>query len=361
MLKNNEESLLSDWNTTSNKLHLPLPTDSEYGVDWLTLGFYIDPDSLDLYSSVWTIKGWKKKPEPDEVYDVYYLKTPFLNTIVDVKVNVNDWRCWVSFNPSTAVYGKTRTLIKPEDCSRVVGALLNALSAYLMPIFDHVDDQGTIHREPLWSQQVKVSRIDCARNLFISDPYRFKKAISAATPRNKKTKYTYENGAKGWGVVNQTKESGKDQVYDKDVELKFDKEGEYMSQEGGTWFRFETHLMKKRLPKFGITHLSHVTETAVWTAILERWTACRWDVTFSEPGTIAKAVSHLTVTEKKGILSYLDMHFLGFGYELSGAAERKYGKLAKDLGFTVGEPVTDQGLANQKVDITLGEVVDLPT
>ena len=100
-------------------------------------------------------------------------------------------------------------------------------------------------------------------------------------------------------------------------------------------------------------------QPSVGRVIEERWKDCRWDVTFAEPGTAAKAMKHLTSSEKTGLLGYLGKHQLGFQDEITESASRKYGPMAKSLGLTLGMPLESQGAATQQVDIYSGTVIDL--
>lgn len=175
----------------------------------------------------------------------------------------------------------------------------------------------------------------------------------------KKTKYIYESKADGWGVVNKTKTTGQDRVYDKEVELKLHQVDEKLSQEGGACFRFETQLERDRIDQFGLRTLSKINDENVWAAINERWHACRWDVTVNEPGTAKTAMVNLTPSEKSGLIAYLGKHQLGLEDEITESGHRKYRTMAKSLGFVPGKPLESQGKATRKASISEGRLVDL--
>ena len=357
MSKNNNKPLLSGWIPKANKSHSKVPNDSEHGVDWVNLRIDLDPSSIDLSSPLWTVDRNGNLPDPDITYRCYYAQIPFGETHVDTTLSIDSMRVYLRFNPSTALYGKTKNILPAPALKPLVEKLLTECFQHFSANFDHVDERGTITRDPRWADLVWISRLDAARNLYIPDDFRFKKAIEAATPRNKKTKYIYESGLDGWGVVNKTKTAGQDRIYDKEAELSLHEADEILSQNLGTCFRFETQLQRDRLDKFNLRRLSDVTAESVWRVIAERWADCRWDVTFNEPGTIANAIAHLSASEKSGLLGYLGMHQLGFANQVTASGHRKYGAIARGLGLVPGQPLEDQGATNQYVDIFVGSVV----
>lgn len=359
MRKNSNNPILTGWKPKAAKQTIKVPNDSEWGVDWVNLRVDVDPSSIDLSSSLWTVSRSGKLPEPGKVYDCYYLRLPFGETTVDVTLSIDAMRAYLKFNPSTALYGKSKKIFPPNALRALVSNLLDETYSFFIPAFDFVDGVGTIHRDPNWANQVWITRLDCARNFIIDDPFRFKNAIYNASPKNKKLKAKFEDGDAGWGVVNQTRTVGRDKVYDKDEELMRHNADEILSESEGTCFRFETQLQSSRLDTFGLRQLSQITDESVWFALEQRWLACRWNVTFGEPGTVAKSIAKLTPAEKSGLLGYMAMHQLGFQNEITTSGHRKYGTLARSFGFTLGAPLEDQGEAMRIADIFAGRIVNL--
>ena len=359
MLKNNKNPLLTDWKTSQTNPAANIPSDEEWGVDWIKLRIDIDPSSIDLSSPMWTVNRKGKEPKPDIVYDSYFIKIPFGNTSVDGYFFLDSWRINLEFNPSTALYGKTKAVCPADAVVPLVSKLLDQCSSLFMPVFDHADDRGTITRETMWVDQVWLSRVDCTRNLYIHDAERFKDAIEAATPRNQKSKHIRTSGNRGWTVENQTSTVGMDSVYNKDAELAMRGSPNTVDSRG-TCFRFESKLKADRLDKFGLRRLSNISSQRIWHVIETRWNACQWDVTFAEPGTLAKAIAHLKPSEKTGLLGYLGKHQLGLEQEIAGASLRKYGSIAKSLGLVLGAPLESQGAVTQYVDIFSGAVINRP-
>lgn len=354
----NKNPLLSGTETNKEKLNT-IPTDKEWGVDYLNLSFYVNPEFTDLSTPNWYVNTSGKLSNSESIQDIYNQQFEFGKGTVTIILNTTSGVCRMRFNPSTVLYGNTTELIQAGACKPLVGALISATSDFLIPVFDHLDESGTISRDANWAEQVRLTRIDCSRNLLIDDAYRFKTSIEAARPKNKKNKYVYESGSKGWGLVNQTKTCGKDMIYDKDVEMNLDEFDEKFQQRSQTLFRFETQLRQERLQKFGFTTLESVTPEKVWDAIETRWNACNWNVTFNEPGQIAKVVNSFSPNDASGLLGYLCKQNLGLNYLITGSEERKYGSMARNLGLEIGKPVHEQGNPTRQVSIALGTVVDI--
>ena len=188
MLKNNKNPLLTDWITSNTKPLSAVPNDDDYGVDWVTLRIDLDPSTIDLSSPIWTVDRKGKLPEPDVTYEYYFIKIPFGQTIIDGTYYVDSWRISLSFNPSTALFGKSKFICPVNEVAPLVGKLLDYCSPWFMPVFDRMDDHGTITRDQNWQASVWLSSIDCARNVYIDDPIRFQEAIAAAQAKNAKTK-----------------------------------------------------------------------------------------------------------------------------------------------------------------------------
>ena len=358
MSKNNKNPLLSGTETTIEILH-SIPNDKEWGVDYLNLSFYVNPDYTDLSSTDWYVNTSGKLSNSESIQDTYNQQFQFGKGSVAVILNATSGVCRLRFNPSTLLYGNTSQLIPAEACKPLVDSLISGLAYIVVPVFDQLDVNGTFTRADNWASQVKVSRIDCSRNLLIDDPFHFKSKIEAANPKNKKNKYLFESGSEGWGMVNSTSTNGRETIYDKDVELDLDDFDEKFEQKGKTMFRFETQLKRDRLKKFGFTTLESITPDKVWDAIETRWNSCNWDVTLSEPGDISLAVRDLNSNECSGLLGYLSKKHLGLESKVTIGEERKYGALAKKLGMEVGMAVHEQGNPTRQVSIFHGTVVDL--
>jgi hypothetical protein len=352
--------LLSESETTRLTNNPPsVPADNNHGIDWIGFGFDVNPNLGDYLSSLWTINKAGNHPEPDIVYTNLWMNLPIGKTVAKVNLKTDTLRCYVHFNPSTALYGKTSQLAPYKACVRLVSTLLDALQPFVHAQFDLVDDFGNITRANLWERSVGLTRLDCARNVYISDTFQAKKCLQLQQPKNMKTKLTYENGKNGWGLVNKTQAEGEDKIYDKEEELRSNGGVIPTPDPRGTLFRFETQLMRTRLKKYGFRTLADINETYAWEALQGRWEACRWGVQFSEPGTLAKAISGLSFTQQCGVVEYLAMHSLGLGDGFTASRHRHMGALIRRIGLKLGEPLCEQGAGLARLDLFSAGVIDV--
>jgi hypothetical protein len=334
----------------------PIPKDFEKGIDWLSFSYSVNTDLVDGYSSLWTVKGTGLAPYPGEPYNEVYTNVPFMKTSLNVNFNSRNYKTYVRFNPSTAKYGKSRELVTASESQEIVAKAIDAISFLVPPEFDVVQENGTITRAHNWKKHVRLQRVDCARNLLIHDPLLFMREVEAQIPKRKRETFTHRPGKTGWGLVNKTKEVGRDQLYHKDAELGLDWANELLTSQEGSCFRFETQLRKDRLEQFGFYTLADVTEENMWNAIEVRWNACRWGITYPEPGMLKETLAHLSFNDQCNVVEYLAIHSLGMESGYTDSRRRRVGKLVQDLGLRAGDPIETQGKGTRYVDIYTGKV-----
>jgi len=353
-LLSESETSSSSTNYSRNSPRAAVPADDNHGIDWIGFGFDVNPNLGDVLSPLWTINKAGNHPEPDIAYKNLWIDIPLGQTVAKVNFQPELLKCYVHFNPSTALYGKSARLAPYKACAPLIATLLDALQPFVHPQFDLVNDSGEISRANLWERSVSLTRLDIARNLYIDDKVQAKQALSLQTPKNMKTKMQYQNGKRGWGLANTTKAEGQDKIYDKEEQLR-SIGGEYVSTDNrGTLFRFEIELKRSRLKKYGIRTLADISENNAWEALQDRWEACRWAVQLTEPGTLAKAISGLTFTQQCGVVEYLAMHSIGLENGYTASRHRHMGALVRQLGFKLGGPLETQGLAFRKLNLYSG-------
>ncbi len=353
--------LLSELETTSqpNDIEPAVPADENHGIDWIGFSFDVNPNYGDSLSPLWAINKAGNSPEPGVHYKNLWMELPIGQTVAKINFQPEILKCYVHFNPSTAIYGKSATIAPYRACEALVSRLLDSLQPFVHAEFDLVDDNGNITRANLWQRSIKLTRLDCARNLYIADAFQAKKCLQQQNPRNLKTKYTFQNGLKGWGLVNKTKAEGQDKIYDKEQELRSIAGQVPAPDPRGTLFRYETELKRTRLKKYGFRTLADISEDKAWLALQQRWEACRWNIQMSEPGTLAQAISGLTFTQQCGVVEYLAMHSMGLGDGFSPSRHRHMGAIVRKLGLKLGEPIEAQGEAKYALDLRIGSVIPI--
>lgn len=358
--KNNKNVLLTDTETTSNEVPMSLPTDTDWGVDTVNLSFPVCLSACDESSSIWTKSSSLIDLETGQEYSGWtgYHSTSFGE--VRVSLNVTKQRCYLQFNAARLLHGKSKELLPPAALKALVGNLLFDLQYAVMPDFDIDERNGVLSRRATWASEVKLTRIDLARNFEIRQSINeVKKALELAKPRYGKTKISYEKSDGGWTLVNGTSSTGQDRIYDKSQELKTVEMEEQMSQNLHI-FRFEAQLQKDRLKRSGITTLEAVTDEKCWLAILERWDACQWGITINEPGTLGKALAVLEPKRQKDVAGYLYMASIGTDVLLTRAYRAEMRKVCRELGLSVGIPLYEQGIGVLKLDLWKGKL-EAPT
>lgn len=349
--------LLTDTETTSSEVTLSLPTDADWGVDTVNLSFPVCLSACDESSSIWTKSSSLIDLETGQEYSGWtgYHQMPYGQ--VRVSLNATKERCYLQFNAARLQTGKSKTLLPPDELKPLVGDLLLSLQDSVTADFDIDEQNGLYRRLSNWASYVKLSRIDLARNFEIrqclSD---VKKALELAKPRYGKTKISYENSDGGWTLVNGTASTGQDRIYDKSQELKSFELEELMSQSIHV-FRFEAQLQKSRLQRYGLTTLQAVTSESAWRTIEDRWVACQWGVTVSEPGTLGKALATLEPKRQKDVAGYLYMASIGTDVLLTRAYRTEMRKVCRQLGLSVGMPLYEQGVGLLKLNLQSGSLV----
>ncbi len=349
--------LLTDTECSSTSPSLSLPKDADWGVDTVNLSFPVCLSACDESSSIWTKSSSLIDLETGQEYSGWtgYHSTEF----GDVRVNLNatKQRCYLQFNAARLLHGKSKELLPPAALKSLVGKLLIDLQYAVMADFDIDEQNGELARRLTWASDVKLSRLDLARNFEVRQSINeMKKALELAKPRYGKTKIAYENSDGGWTLVNGTASTGQDRIYDKSQELKTVEMEELIRQDLHI-FRFEAQLQKDRLKRSGMTTLESVSETKAWKVLLERWDACQWGVTINEPGTLGKALAGLAPKRQKDVAGYLYMASLGTDVLLTAAYRNEMRKLCRQLGLTVGMPLYEQGVGFLNLDLIEGKLV----
>jgi len=358
--KINKIVLLTDTESTSNEVQLSPPTDTQWGVDTVNLSFPVFLAACDESSSMWTKSSSLIDLETGEEYCGWtgYHSTPHGD--VRVSLNLTKNRCYLQFNAARLLHGKSKELLPPAALKHLVGNLLFDLQPAVMPEFDIDERNGVLSRSPDWASEVKITRLDLARNFEIfQNMAEVKKALEMAKPRYGKTKISYENSDGGWTLVNGTASTGQDRIYDKSKELKSVPMEERLSQNAQI-LRFEAQLQKDRLKRSGMTTLEAVSDEMSWIAINDRWNACQWGITVHEPGTLGQALSGLEPKRQKDVAGYLFMASLGTDALLTSAYRREMQKICRELGLHVGSPLSEQGKGVLELNLQSGALISPP-
>ncbi len=351
--------LTGDKSSIEDKLQLP--TDCNWGTDSVSLSVPVSLAASNASSNVWTKSSSIIDLESGKEYEGmtgYYETT---HGSVRLSMKINRERCYLEFNSARIVNGKSLKLLQPNALKPLVRAILDELKDVVVASFDFDEYTGVYRTQPDWAKQVQIARIDLARNLYIQDNIpQVKKALQAAMPLYGKSKVTYDNPDGGWTLYNKTASTGVDRIYDKTIELASgNKEAQITSNEHV--FRFEAQLQKGRIIRAGLSTLDSVTDEKVWQALEERWEACRWGVTVSEPGTLERALAGLDPKREKDVAGFLYMASKGTEGRLAKNYQSLMRKICRQIGVTPGIELYEQGLGIQYLDLFKGCLVEMAT
>jgi hypothetical protein len=239
----------------------------------------------------------------------------------------------------------------------LVEAIVDDLQGTVWAAFDVVMPDGSIVRDSKWASQVRLTRLDAARNFVIPEPEILKNALRQVRSKHQKTKGEMETKG-AWTITNRTQTSGVDNFYDKQTELKNDGVDEEFSIDGKL-FRFEAQLRKDRLQTLGLNTLARVDEESIWNAVVSRWSATNWGVSVSSSNDVRAVLKSHSPTLMCTDIGYLYLCEKDLSSELPPNFRSARDKRLRKLGITPGTPLDLVGVPDSFLDIHSGSVTPL--
>jgi len=347
----NVSETYKDWETLFNT--------GQAGIDTVSLSIPIDLNTVEQESSVFTNEGFDSYRDSGRIRHklVGHLKKDYAT--IRLEVYPEQGLMKLTFNAARVITPKSPILLPPLALAPLVEGIFDDLRDTVMPVFDSVDTPtGELHRDPHWKTMVSITRLDCARNLYIDDPVALKKALVLAKPKYKKLSHLYWDAQGGWTIQSQTKYSGLDRVYDKTAELALADTDESLAGEG-TLYRFEAELKGNRLGRFGLKTLDTVTNERVSHALETRWDHLNWAVTIPRPDSFLAAIAHLPIKAQNDIIGYIFRVSQNNTGVYTKNQIRRLNGVAHELGLTVGLPLEEVDVGARQLDLLAGEFVDI--
>jgi hypothetical protein len=313
---------------------------TDWGIDTVKVSFTVNPAQSWSMSDFWRDRSSRtlRKMGVEAETLVGYLN--FEHGDVRVTLYMIRAICHLEFNASRLVQGKSSALWTPDGLVPLVHRFLDEVREHAWPEFIRWTDDGEIVWDADWADQVKIRRLDIARNFLVSDPALVKRALPNVTSRHARMKVQYQNSKGGWTIVNGTSRSGQDRLYDKAAELDASRPEASMHDAGDGLFRFETQLQKERLASHGLTRLSDVTSNTAWKALVGRWEATRWGSPLPTSSGLLEALEGLSGLQAERLLGFLHLDAIGHAEQLQSPSHVKdYRALARSRGLTPGMPV----------------------
>jgi len=267
--------------------------------------------------------------------------------------------CYLELNAARFVDSDPLYLLPPDALLPLVRGIITDLSHAVWPVFMHVSEDGEMVLEPDWAQQVRLTRLDVARNLQVSREGLMRKTLDAVQSRYSRGKKVFTSSGGGWTIYNPSAKSGQDLLYDKRAEaLKKDKVLGADVPEGT--YRFEAQMRGERLKRRGLGRLDRVTAQSAWEALSHRWVQTRWGSPIALGGGLAEAFEGLTPDMALRILGYLCSMGEGGIVALDDRKSRQLAKRCRGLGLTPGLPLDLMGGQAKQLDLFAGRLVAIP-
>lgn len=330
-----------------------------WGIDTVVIAFEVDPSQCDSDSNLWVTSSTqnlrKDRPESESLRGFYVL--PNLDREVKITINlyVMDGICHISLNAARAVFSNKEDLLPPDALKPLIEGLIGTLLHVVWPRFCTVTSDGEILWKSDWAKEVRIKRLDIARNFLVSDASQLRQVVPMINGKYQRGKRTYDSSGGRWTIEIPTVEVGKDKLYNKSAQLAVNPEDEErMSAMSGTLVRFEAQLMRSRLAAYGLNRLALVNEESVRDALQARWDATGWGSPLPQRGDILKSVEPLKPKDRALLIGYLHLAAVNAHNDLSPATQRYLRKLAMECGLVAGMPVELSGPSTMYLDLRTG-------
>lgn len=334
------------------------PHDKEWGIDTVYLSIRASDDVPELAHNSWQQIEGKQNAKSDKTSYVSNFAVGFANVRVFYMPIYSS--IFFQFNAPRILSRKSADLLPPNALEPLVASLLLQLVPQIpvLPEVVSIDQHGTIDLVEGWTKQVKFTRLDCARNLFVDCPEYVKHALSKVRSKYQKTLHIYSDDT-GWTRANTTKSAGQDRIYDKSAELR-----NLELEERFHWdkkvYRFESQLQGDRLITHGLKTLDRVTNEAVWKVLEARWESCGWDIRLPGDGDLGELLGALSEKERIPFAGYLAIHAEGMGDLIDDKLNRRFTKIAKKLGLVPGFPLSGYRKMTHYLSLWHGSSIQVP-
>ncbi len=349
--------LLSNRCSYCSKNVFPIPTitsDPTVGVDRVAVEIPLIPSKSDGQAVLSTIKNtllgrWGNRA-----------KAIHLPSGADIHFSFNKarWSITMEFNPSRFADPDGTTLVPVEAVSRITELLIEEYfkDGDALPAFAVTEEgeESLEYWEADWRSQVRIIRLDVARDFVITDPH-----FDIELYKETKAKYArsvaihYNNGvAETWDSTN-SKKSGHVKFYNKSRQAT--KSGVKDQPVDGT-FRFEYMLRNKHLQRAHIHTLDDLTSEKFEFALRQGWDIAGLGNPVAHPqGWISQINgSALAPRTKAEVIGFLQAEMRGFDLGYRRYQEATLKKVARATGLSFRRSLEYQGNLIYRLDLETG-------
>jgi hypothetical protein len=331
-----------------------IPSDVSIGVDRIAVEIPLVPSKSDAISLLSTIKNtllgrWGTKAKAVHAAsgaDIHFSYSKARSSIV------------MEFNPSRFMDPDGTGLVPVEAVARITELLIEEhfKDGEALPTFALTaeGEESLEYWEENWQEQIRIIRLDVARDFLIIDPYfnldlyketkaKFARAVSIL----------YNDGkAETWDSPN-SKKSGHVKFYNKHRQA-LKKQIKDLPAEGT--FRFEYMLRNKHLQRAHIHTLKDLTPAKFELALRQGWEISKLDTPVSHPqGWVNQILdSELDPILKIQMIGLLHAENNGFEAGLRQFQINSLKQAARSIGITFRKPLAKQGNIQFTLDLDSG-------
>jgi len=331
------------------------PNDIDWGIDTVALHIPVESSVAELAHNDW----YASNGEQTEKIDKSKWYSNFMVGWANVYVSYSPLygSVYLQFCAPKVLAPTSTSLLPPKALAPLVENLLLEIVPQIpvLPRCMAIDEHGTIDFQVGWQSQIKIARLDCARNFQISKPDYLRHALAKVISKNMKVAHMYWSKT-GWTRSNMTKKEGMDRMYDKSMELLNHELDEQFQWQGGI-YRFEAELKKDRLRKTGLLALDKVDDATVWGALNWRWELSNWGIFMPGEGSMGELLKGLKEDVQLRFVGYLALESKGLGDLVKAKEARKMNRIADGLDLIPGAEITDYGVMNHYLSLWHGREV----
>lgn len=337
----------------------PMPTITSggmAGVDKIKVGFNVMPGSGTWKSFLDHLNGSPMGATAQSL-TIYHLTNKsalHFRFYADKKTS----SVYIEFNPSRFADPTGFSLVHPESVSAIVEELIRDYfsAGIVTPVFASGRYSMT-NWHPDWKQMVRISRLDIARDMLISDPEFSPFLLKGVQSRFARgTNLAFNEGqSNGWANFLKGAD-GKMKIYNKHEQAK--KLGLNPLPPQGL-FRFEYRLASRHLKTNHIHSLGDLSEDRFESALRSGWDKSRLSTPFFKPYSWIDIVevSTLTPKEKAEVIGYLLQEDRGADLCYKVQEDREIRTKIRSIGISFRRALNTQGLATYQLDLDLGDLL----
>jgi hypothetical protein len=326
------------------------------GVDKIKIGFNVLPGSGSWKSFLDHLNGSPMGASAQSI-NVYH---PIYKSVLHFRFYADKKGCsvYLEFNPSRFADPTGFSLIHPEKVSEIVEEVIRDYFriGIVIPVFA-TGRYSIKNWHPDWKQMIRISRLDIARDMLISDPDFSPFLLKGVQSKFSRGTNLGFNEGKPNSWANFLKGAdGRMKIYNKFEHAK--KVGlNPLPPEG--LYRFEYRLANRHLKLNHIHSLGDLSEDRFEAALRTGWDRSRLSTPFFKPYSWISIVenSALAPSEKAEIIGYLIQENRGLDLSYSIREDREIRSKIRSIGISFRRDLDTQGLSSFQLDLDLGDLL----